>query len=181
MTDVIIVVLPTERTAIHLDMIFTQVDKDLCVVFPPHFVGPERLAVYKGYADAAEPQTAEAMRALARLIEEWHAVQGEHAKTPKRMGGAAHPSGTGQVVSLHPDEVSRLWDAVPWNEELEMFGRIFDRIDPQGNKELRDAAFHLLWYGRELFLDRVPMTTDRTQTQAKLGSRVCGAGLHAPN
>jgi len=44
-TDVIIVVLPTERTAIHLDMIFTQVDKDLCVVFPPHFVGPERLAV----------------------------------------------------------------------------------------------------------------------------------------
>ena len=44
-TDVIIVVLPTERTAIHLDMIFTQVDRDLCVVFPPHFVGPERLAV----------------------------------------------------------------------------------------------------------------------------------------
>jgi len=44
-TDVIIVVLPTERTAIHLDMIFTQVDKDLCVVYPPHFVGPERLAV----------------------------------------------------------------------------------------------------------------------------------------
>jgi arginine deiminase len=44
-TDVIIVVLPRERTAIHLDMIFTQVDKDLCVVYPPHFVGPERLAV----------------------------------------------------------------------------------------------------------------------------------------
>src|SRR2546430_1485451 len=44
-TDVIIVVLPSERTAIHLDMIFTQVDRDLCVVYPPHFVGPERLAV----------------------------------------------------------------------------------------------------------------------------------------
>ncbi len=44
-TDVIIVVLPTERTAIHLDMIFTQVDRDLCLVYPPHFVGPERLAV----------------------------------------------------------------------------------------------------------------------------------------
>src|SRR5947199_2910609 len=44
-TDVIIVVLPTERTAIHLDMIFTQVDRDLCIVYPPHFVGPERLAV----------------------------------------------------------------------------------------------------------------------------------------
>jgi arginine deiminase len=44
-TDVVIVVLPAERTAIHLDMIFTQVDRDLCVVYPPHFVGPERLAV----------------------------------------------------------------------------------------------------------------------------------------
>ena len=44
-TDVVIVVMPTERTAIHLDMIFTQVDKDLCCVYPPHFVGPERLAV----------------------------------------------------------------------------------------------------------------------------------------
>ena len=44
-TDVIIVVMPAERTAIHLDMIFTQVDRDLCVVYPPHFVGPERLAV----------------------------------------------------------------------------------------------------------------------------------------
>src|SRR2546423_6953836 len=44
-TDVIIVVMPAERTAIHLDMIFTQVDRDLCIVYPPHFVGPERLAV----------------------------------------------------------------------------------------------------------------------------------------
>jgi arginine deiminase len=44
-TDVVIVVMPAERTAIHLDMIFTQVDKDLCCIYPPHFVGPERLAV----------------------------------------------------------------------------------------------------------------------------------------
>ena len=44
-TDIIVVVMPKEDTAIHLDMIFTQVDKDLCVCFPPHFVGPERLSV----------------------------------------------------------------------------------------------------------------------------------------
>src|SRR5256886_99068 len=42
--DVIVVVLPNERTAIHLDMIFTQLDRELCCVYPPHFVGPERLA-----------------------------------------------------------------------------------------------------------------------------------------
>lgn len=44
-TDVIVVVMPAERTAIHLDMIFTQLDRELCCVYPPHFVGPERLAV----------------------------------------------------------------------------------------------------------------------------------------
>ena len=44
-TDIIIVVMPKEDTAIHLDMIFTQVDRELCVCFPPHFIGPERLSV----------------------------------------------------------------------------------------------------------------------------------------
>jgi Arginine deiminase len=43
--DIIIVVMPKEPTAIHLDMIFSQVDREICVVYPPHFVGPERLSV----------------------------------------------------------------------------------------------------------------------------------------
>lgn len=44
-TDVLVVVMPKEPTAIHLDMLFTQVDRELCVVYPPYFLGPERLAV----------------------------------------------------------------------------------------------------------------------------------------
>jgi len=44
-TNVLVVVMPSENTAIHLDMIFTQVDRELCVVYPPHFVGPERLPI----------------------------------------------------------------------------------------------------------------------------------------
>ena len=44
-TDVIVVVMPKENTAIHPDMIFTQIDRELCVIFPPHFVGAERLAI----------------------------------------------------------------------------------------------------------------------------------------
>ncbi len=43
--NLIVVVMPKENTAIHLDMIFTQVDRELCIVYPPHFVGPERLSV----------------------------------------------------------------------------------------------------------------------------------------
>jgi arginine deiminase len=44
-TDVLVVVMPKAPTAIHLDMIFSHVDHELCVVYPPFFVGPERLAV----------------------------------------------------------------------------------------------------------------------------------------
>jgi arginine deiminase len=55
--QVIVVVMPAENTAIHLDMIMTQVDRAQCVVFPPHFVGPERLPVLlwrKGQAQLAQ-------------------------------------------------------------------------------------------------------------------------------
>jgi arginine deiminase len=44
-TDLIIVIMPHANTAIHLDMIFTQVDRELCVIHPPHFLGPERLPI----------------------------------------------------------------------------------------------------------------------------------------
>lgn len=44
-TDAIVVVMPKAPTAIHLDMIFSQVDHQLCVVYPPFFVGPERLPI----------------------------------------------------------------------------------------------------------------------------------------
>jgi arginine deiminase len=44
-TDVLVVVMPKAPTAIHLDMIFNQVDQELCVVYPPYFIGPERLPV----------------------------------------------------------------------------------------------------------------------------------------
>jgi arginine deiminase len=44
-TDVVVVVMPKAPTAIHLDMVFTHVDRELCVVSPPFFMGPERRAV----------------------------------------------------------------------------------------------------------------------------------------
>jgi arginine deiminase len=43
--DVLAVILPIDRAMIHLDMIFTMIDHDHCVVFPPHFIGPTRNAV----------------------------------------------------------------------------------------------------------------------------------------
>jgi arginine deiminase len=43
--DILVVILPTDRAMIHLDMIFTMVDREHCVVFPPNFIGPTRSPV----------------------------------------------------------------------------------------------------------------------------------------
>jgi arginine deiminase len=42
---VIVVVMPKAPTAIHLDMIFSQLDRELGIVYPPFFVGAERIPV----------------------------------------------------------------------------------------------------------------------------------------
>ena len=72
-TDVIIVVMPKENTAIHLDMIFTQIDRDLAVVFPPHFVGAERLSILhrrKGQQGMKEmPNVFAALQAVGMAVE----------------------------------------------------------------------------------------------------------------
>lgn len=78
--DVVIVVMPEHRTAIHLDMIFTHVDRDLCVVYPPHFIGPERLRVLhwrRGEKSLREPASFfEAMKSVGMPL------------TPVLCGGA---------------------------------------------------------------------------------------------
>jgi arginine deiminase len=43
--DVLAVLIPTDRAMIHLDMIFTMIDKDHCAIFPPGFVGATRCPV----------------------------------------------------------------------------------------------------------------------------------------
>lgn len=43
--DILAVVLERDRAMIHLDMIFTMIDEEHCVVFPPSFTGPTRTTV----------------------------------------------------------------------------------------------------------------------------------------
>lgn len=114
-----------------------------------------KLAEYKALAAAAEEKVREGMTALIKMVETFR-------ETPaSTQTGKPHPSGRGLVVPLDEAEVKRIWDVVPWQEELDLYAGWFDKIDPVKLKPLRDAAFHLLWYGRELFLDREPMTADR--------------------
>ena len=72
-TDILVVVMPRAPTAIHLDMLFTQLDRELCAIYPPYFVGPERLAVLhrrKGTEGVREmPDFFTALRGLGMPLE----------------------------------------------------------------------------------------------------------------
>jgi arginine deiminase len=86
-SDVLVVVMPKAPTAIHLDMIFTQVDRELCVIYPPFFVGPERLPVLhrrKGQASVREmPNFFEALREVGLPLEPVFAG-GQHRTSQER-------------------------------------------------------------------------------------------------
>jgi arginine deiminase len=70
---VVVVVMPGENTAIHLDMIFTMLDHELCAVYPPHFIGPERLPILywkKGQQQLKEmPNVFAALRLCGMALE----------------------------------------------------------------------------------------------------------------
>ncbi len=92
-TDVIVVVMPKEPTAIHLDMIFTQVDRELCVVSPPHLIGPERLAVLhrrKGEAGVREmPNLFSALAAIGMPLEPVFCGGTDRANQEREQWGSA--------------------------------------------------------------------------------------------
>jgi arginine deiminase len=55
--DLLVVLMPRHRTSIHLDMIFTMIDVELCCALTPYFLGPTRLPVVhlsRGRASVSE-------------------------------------------------------------------------------------------------------------------------------
>ena len=117
----------------------------------------ELLAKYKAIIDAlpAQSQVRDAMQSLLVCCEAWW-------EQPESMGsGKPHTSGRGVMVALDEPIAKALWESIPWKEDLQGYGKLFDGIDPVKEKPLRDAAHHLLWVCFELELDREPITTDR--------------------
>lgn len=74
--------------------------------------------------------------------------------------GRPHPVGRGVIVPLTEPLKKALWEHIPWTDQLDLYASWLDAIDPVREKELRDAAFHLLWHVKELDLDREPLTAD---------------------
>jgi hypothetical protein len=114
----------------------------------------ETLARYRAVIDGLDERSPVrgAMADLLACAAAWWAQ-------PESTGaGRPHGSGRGTVVSLDPAVADALWDAVPWPHECDAMQALFDGLAPG---EVRDAAFHLLWFAKELTQDREPISADK--------------------
>lgn len=115
----------------------------------------EKARGYRELAASLEDFIKEPFLRLCDMVEQFH-------ETPEsQLPGIAHVTNRALVVPLEDVEKDRMYDAIPWPHEMEMYGALFELLDPVSQKTERDAAFHLLWFARELDLDREPLTTDK--------------------
>ncbi len=117
---------------------------------PPLNVG--KLAAYKSKIESCDdPQIKEVLLKLHKMVEVFN-------ETPSSsLDGVPHAL-RGTIIPLEEQEVKRIWDYVPWDYEIEAYKILLERLP---NGELRNAAFHLLWFAVELEKDREPITNDR--------------------
>lgn len=138
----------------------------------------ETIAKYKAIAPDPTTQVGDHFASLLTMVETF--IQTPPSSLPA-IG--PHPSGFGKaaIVPLAEDEKRRIWDVVPWEDELNAIAAVFAKLPPGGHFvaddtapkkrrfvvtdqaafELRGAAHHLLWYGFELTYDREPITKER--------------------
>jgi hypothetical protein len=121
---------------------------------PP--LSDDRIAEYELLAEEASPEVKDAMQTLLKCVKHWWDLP-----ESSQAGAKPHPSGRGRIVSLDEPIAKALWDDIPWTRELKSMGELFDGISAETQRELRNAAFHLLWHAVELDLDREPITADK--------------------
>ena len=133
---------------------------------PP--INSDRIAAYRELAKSSpDERIRDAMLPLCSMVESFY-------QTPRSTAaGKPHPTGVGVVVPLEEAEIKRIWDLVPYDYECDALGTLFSTL-PDGCEEVdgeivvtnseqnarRNAAFHLLWFARELTRDREPITND---------------------
>jgi hypothetical protein len=117
----------------------------------------ELLVHYEAMLSTLDPksQLADAFKICLNCCKQWW-------EQPESVGpGKPHPVGVGTIVDLDAPIAAALWEHIPWDDELNVMGQVFEKIDPIAQRELRNAAHHLLWHAKELVRDREPLTADK--------------------
>lgn len=122
---------------------------------PP--LSDERLQEIATLIDGVQDaQIKDGMRTCYDCVAKWWEIP-ESKGTELKL----HGSGGAFVTDLDEESKEALFDLIPWEDELDVIQARFDRIT---DKATRNAAFLLLWFVKELNLDREPTTNDRLRS-----------------
>ena len=147
----IVVEIPKTRATIHLDMIFTMVDRDKCVVFPPLITGQQRSRAFHcrfGAGEEAEirayPGVLEALAALGIELEaipcggddhfnqereQWASGANFFAFGPGQILGYAHNEHTVEALSNAGFNVASAQDVISGDRSISHDERVVVTID----------------------------------------------------
>jgi len=150
-TDFIVVEIPKTRATIHLDMIFTMVDWDTCVVFPPLITGNQRCRAFhcrfgagegariEEYPDVLSALAAQGIDlspipcgggdAFHQEREQWASGANFFAFGPGRILGYKHNVYTLEALSSAGFEVLDAGDLLDRQSRLPAEGRVVVSID----------------------------------------------------
>lgn len=150
-TDFIVVEIPKTRATIHLDMIFTMVDRDACVAFPPLITGSQRCRAYhcrfEGGQGARITQHDGVLEALKTLDvdlepiacggtddfhqerEQWSSGANFFAFGPGRILGYRHNVHTLDALSASGFEIVDASDVIDGSSQIPDTGRVAVSID----------------------------------------------------
>ncbi len=157
-TDVLVVLMPLQRSAIHLDMIFTMLDRELCCVYPPHFSGPTRLPVMhmtKGHDEVVErPDLFTALKQVSLPLEPIFCGGARRTQQEREQWGSAC-----NMFAVAPGQVLA-----------------YDRNDQTLDALSRDGGFSIISDEDFLAAERLPSADERVVITFRGSELVRGGG-----
>jgi hypothetical protein len=129
----------------------------------------ELLAGYHELVDALDPSPVrDALTELLVCVDAWWELPVSTRSDVERLKIRHQGTLINVVITpLEAEQITALYDVTPWDYELDALSNpapsqggkpgLFDDL-PEG--DLRNAAFHLLWYAREITRDREPLTAE---------------------
>jgi len=132
--------------------------KGITCFAPP--LSPGKIGAYRALAEGCgNRRCKQEMLALIKMVE-------VSRETPESSIPAInHPIGvlpsTGrvpQVIPLEQQEIDRIQDLVPTGDDCDLISSVFKQLE---DTETKNAAYHLLWFARELSQNREPITQDK--------------------
>jgi len=117
----------------------------------------EKLDSYVELANTATDQIKEIMLKLINMVKHFNLTP----TSPLVGVMKTYDTTKAIMIPLEDKEIERIWDTVPWEYEIDSYSTVCNSISNETHKPLRDAAFHLIWFARELTADREPMTVDK--------------------